>query len=81
MDLDLKQNLNNNSLPKIISIMPVWNEQRMIALSIASTKDIVYQYIVLIKKSTDDKTKGILERKNMIAFQMKNYENIKAWKC
>jgi hypothetical protein len=32
-------------------------------------------------KSTDDKTKGILERKNMIAFQMKNYENIKAWKC
>lgn len=38
------------SKPKIVSIIPVWNEQQMIGLSIASTKDIVYQYIVLIKK-------------------------------
>ena len=30
--------------PKIISIMPVWDEQNMIGLSIASKKDIVYQY-------------------------------------
>ncbi len=46
--------------PKIVSIMPVWNEQQMIALSIASTKDIVYQYIVLIKKGTYDKTREVL---------------------
>ena len=44
--------LNNN--PKIVSIMPVWDEQNMIGLSIASTKDIVYQYIVLIQKGTDN---------------------------
>jgi len=46
--------------PKIVSIMPVWDEQNMIALSIASTKDIVYQYIVLIQKGTD-KTKEVVE--------------------
>ena len=61
VNVDIKSSLNNNSLPKIISIMPVWNEQRMIALSIGSTKDIIYQYIVLIKKSTDDKTIEVLE--------------------
>ncbi len=52
---------NELSKPKIVSIIPVWNEQQMIGLSIASTKDIVYQYIVLIKKSTDDKTREVLE--------------------
>lgn len=46
---------------KIISIIAAWNEQQMIGLSIASTKDIVYQYIVLIKKNTDDKTREVLE--------------------
>jgi hypothetical protein len=46
--------------PKIVSIVPVWNEQQMIALSIASTKDIVYQYIILIKKGTYDKTLEVL---------------------
>lgn len=47
--------------PKIISIIPAWDEQQMIGLSIASTKDIVYQYIVLIKKGTSDKTKEVVE--------------------
>ena len=46
--------------PKIVSIIPVWNEQQMIALSIASTKDIVYQYIILIKKGNYDKTHEVL---------------------
>jgi hypothetical protein len=46
--------------PKIVSILPVWDEQNMIGLSIASTKDIVYQYIVLIQKGTD-KTKEVVE--------------------
>ncbi len=46
--------------PKIVSIMPVWNEQQMIALSIASTKDIVYQYIILIKKGNYDKTLEVI---------------------
>jgi hypothetical protein len=46
--------------PKIISIMPVWDEQNMIGLSIASTKDIVYQYIILIQKCTD-KTIEVVE--------------------
>ena len=45
---------------KIISIMAVWDEQNMIGLSIASTKDIVYQYIVLIQKGID-KTREVLE--------------------
>ena len=40
--------------------MPVWDEQNMIALSIASTKDIVYQYIVLIQKGID-KTRSVVE--------------------
>ena len=35
---------------KIISVMAVWDEQNMIALSIESTKDIIYEYIILIKK-------------------------------
>ena len=46
--------------PKIVSIMPVWDEQNMIGLSIASTKDIVYQYVVLIQKGTD-KTRQVVE--------------------
>jgi hypothetical protein len=45
---------------KLISIMAVWDEQNMIALSIESTKDIVFEYIVLIKKGTD-KTKEVVE--------------------
>jgi len=48
------------ALPKIISIMPVWDEQNMIGLSIASTKDIVYQYVVLIQKGID-KTREVVE--------------------
>jgi len=54
--------MNNimNNIPKIVAILPAWNEQNMIGLSIASTKDIVYQYIVLIKKGTNDKTLEIV---------------------
>lgn len=47
-------------MKKIISIMAVWDEQNMIALSIESTKDIIYEYIVIIKKGIDD-TKKIVE--------------------
>jgi hypothetical protein len=46
--------------PKIVSIMPVWDEQNMIGLSIASTKDIVFQYIILIQKGID-KTREVVE--------------------
>lgn len=49
-----------NNLPKIVCIMPVWDEQNMIGLAIASSKDIVYQYIVLIQKGID-KTKEVVE--------------------
>ncbi len=45
--------------PKIISIMPVWDEQNMIGLSIASTKSIVYEYIVLIQKGIDNTSKVV----------------------
>jgi len=48
------------SVPKIISIMPVWDEQNIIGLSIASTKDFVYQYVILIQKGID-KTKEVVE--------------------
>jgi hypothetical protein len=47
-------------MKKIISVMAVWDEQNMIALSIESTKDIIYEYIVVIKKGTD-KTRQVLE--------------------
>jgi hypothetical protein len=49
-----------NNLPKIVCIMPVWDEQNMIGLAIASSKDIVYQYIILIQKGID-KTKEVVE--------------------
>lgn len=49
------------NIPKIISIIPAWNEEQMIALSIASTKKIVYQYIILIKSSTNDNTRNVVE--------------------
>jgi hypothetical protein len=50
----------NNFKPKIVCIMPVWDEQNMIGLSIASSKDIVYQYIILIQNGID-KTKEVVE--------------------
>jgi hypothetical protein len=46
--------------PKIVCIMPVWDEQNMIGLAIASSKDIVYQYVILIKKGID-KTRDVVE--------------------
>ena len=46
---------------KIVSIIAAWDEQQMIGLSIASTKDIVFQYIILIKKGTSDKTIEVIE--------------------
>jgi hypothetical protein len=45
---------------KIISIMPVWDEQNIIGLSIASTKDIVYQYVILLQKGVD-KSREVIE--------------------
>jgi len=50
----------SNSKPKIVCIMPVWDEQNMIGLAIASSKEIVYQYVVLIQKGID-KTKEVVE--------------------
>ena len=52
--------MNSNLKPKIVCIMPVWDEQNMIGLAIASSKDIVYQYIVLIQKGID-KTREVVE--------------------
>ena len=49
-----------NNIPKIVCIMPVWDEQNMIGLAIASSKSIVYQYIILIQNGTD-KTKEVVE--------------------
>ena len=40
--------------------MPVWDEQNMIGLAIASSKEIVYQYVILIKKGID-KTKEVIK--------------------
>ena len=51
----------SSSKLKIISIIAAWDEQQMIGLSIASTKDIVFQYIILIKKGTSDKTREVIE--------------------
>jgi len=56
MNSDLKTIIK----PKIVCIMPVWDEQNMIGLSIASSKEIVYQYVVLIQKGID-KTREVVE--------------------
>ncbi len=45
---------------KIVCIMPVWEEQNMIGLAIASTKSVVYEYIVFIKPGIDA-TKEVVE--------------------
>jgi hypothetical protein len=45
---------------KIVSIIVAWDEQNIIGLSLFSTKDIVYQYIILIQNCTD-KTKEVIE--------------------
>ena len=52
--------MNSNSKPKIVCIMPVWDEQNMIGLAIASSKEIVFQYVVLIQKGID-KTREVVE--------------------
>ena len=44
----------------IISIMPVWDEQNMIALSLYSTKEFITEYIIIIQKGID-KTKEVIE--------------------
>ena len=44
----------------IVSIMPVWDEQNMIALSLYSTKNFVTEYIIIIQKGID-KTKEVIE--------------------
>ena len=51
---------NNKHNLKIISIMPVWDEQNIIGLSLASTKSFIYEYIILIQKCTD-KTKDVIK--------------------
>ena len=38
---------------KIICIMPVWDEQNIIGLALASSKSFIYEYIILIQKCTD----------------------------
>lgn len=44
---------------KIISIMPVWDEQNMIALSLYSSKDFISEYIIILQKGID-KTKEVI---------------------
>jgi len=45
---------------KIISIMPVWDEQNMIALSLYSSKNFIYEYVIILQKGID-KTKEVIE--------------------
>lgn len=40
--------------------MPVWDEQNMISLSLYSSKDFIYEYIIIIQKGID-KTKEVIE--------------------
>lgn len=39
--------------------MPVWDEQNMIGLALASSKDFIYEYIILIENCTD-KTQDVI---------------------
>jgi hypothetical protein len=47
-------------MKKLISIVAVWDEQNMLPLSLESTKDIVYEYIIIIKPGID-KTKEVIK--------------------
>ena len=47
-------------MKNIISIMPVWDEQNMIALSLYSTKDFITEYIIILQKGID-KTKEVID--------------------
>jgi hypothetical protein len=58
--MDIKRDDIKRDDVKIISIIPVWEEQNMIGLSLASTKDFVYQYIILLQKS-NDKSRDVIE--------------------
>jgi len=45
---------------KIICIMPVWDEQNMIGLALASSYQFIYEYIIIIQNGVD-KTKEVIE--------------------
>ena len=45
---------------KIICIMPVWDEQNMIGLALASSKNFIYEYIIIIQEGID-KTRDVIE--------------------
>ena len=47
-------------MKKIVSIMAVFDEQNMIALSIESTKDLVYEFIIIMKEGID-KTEEVIK--------------------
>lgn len=47
-------------MKKIISIMPVWDEQNMIGLSLYSSKNFITEYIIIIQKGID-KTKEVID--------------------
>jgi len=38
---------------KIICIMPVWDEQNMIGLALASSRHFIYEYIIIIQEGVD----------------------------
>lgn len=46
-------------MTKIISIMPVWDEQNMIGLSLYSSKHFISEYIIILQKGVD-KTKEVI---------------------
>jgi len=45
---------------KIVCIMPVWDEQNMIGLALASSKNFIYEYIIILQKGID-KTREVIE--------------------
>lgn len=45
---------------KIICIMPVWDEQNMIGLALASSRHFIYEYIIIIQEGVD-KTREVID--------------------
>lgn len=45
---------------KIICIMPVWDEQNMIGLALASSFHFIYEYVIIIQEGID-KTKEVID--------------------
>ena len=75
ISLFFMKKINKNLVMNIISIMSVWDEQNMIALSLYSTKNIVTEYIIIIQPGIDKTLEVINYCKNLWNLNIKFIES------